>query len=88
MASFAKTCHLCTHYGKEQFLSSVDSSINKLSAPLPNVDGSDFAETSVRHPQVLGCPLNATGWLVQATILLKITTQLVDDIGHRFSYIL
>ena len=43
---------------------------------------------AVRHPRVLGCPLNATGWLVQATTLLEITTQLVDDIGHGFSYIL
>ena len=35
----------------------------------------------VRCPQVLGCQLNATGWLVQATTLLEITTRLVDDIG-------
>ena len=30
----------------------------------------------------------ATGWLVQATTLLEITTRLVDDIGHVFSYVL
>ena len=34
------------YYGKEQFLSLMDSSINKLitSTPLPKVDGSAFAE--------------------------------------------
>ena len=44
----------------------------------------------VRHPRVLECPLNATGWLayVQVTTLLEITTQLVNDTGHGFSYIL
>ena len=42
----------------------------------------------VRRPQVLGCPLNATGRLVQAATLLEIITWLVDDIGHGFSYIL
>ena len=32
------------------------------------------------------CPLNATGWLVQeATTLLEMTTQLVDDLGQEFS---
>ena len=42
----------------------------------------------VRRPRVLGCPLNTTGWLVQATTLLEITIQLVDDIGHELSYVL
>ena len=42
----------------------------------------------VRHPRVLGCPLKATGWLLQAITLLEITTQMVDDICHGFSYIL
>ena len=31
---------------------------------------------------MLGCPLNSTGRLVQATTLLEITIQLVDDIDH------
>ena len=39
-------------------------------------------------PRVLRCPLNATGWLVQATTLLEIATRLVDDVGHGFSYVL
>ena len=56
------------------------------------VDGHAFAAwglflRSVRHLWVLGCPLNANGWLVQAATLLEITTWLVDDIGHGFSYI-
>ena len=38
--------------------------------------------------RVLGCPLNATGLFVQGATLLEMTTQLVDDIGHRFSNIL
>ena len=42
----------------------------------------------VRRPWVLGCSLNATGWLVQAATLLKITAWLVHDVGHGFSYIL
>ena len=29
-----------------------------------------------------------TGWLVQVNTLLEITTQMVDDIGHGFSYVL
>ena len=38
---------------------------------------------------LLGCVLNATGWLVQAATLLEITIQLVHDIiGHGYSYIL
>ena len=42
----------------------------------------------VRRPRVLGCPLDATGRLVQATTLLEITMRLVDDIDHWFSYVL
>ena len=38
--------------------------------------------------RVLGCPLNATGWLVQATTLLETIARLVDDIGHGLSYVL
>ena len=36
----------------------------------------------VRRPRVLGCTLNATGRLVQATTLLEITKRLIDDIDH------
>ena len=83
------------HYVKEQFSPSMDSSINKLT---------NYQYTTakcwqvcfcwglflrpVRRPRVLGCPLNASGCLVQATTLLEITTRLVDDIGHGFSYVL
>ena len=83
------------HYSKEQFSSWMNSPINKLT---------NYQYTTakcwwvcfcwglflrpVRCPWVLGCPLNATGWLVQAATLLEITTRLVDDIGHGFSYIL
>ena len=42
----------------------------------------------VRYPWVLGCPLNATGWLLQAAILLEIAIWLVHDVGHGFIYIL
>ena len=41
----------------------------------------------VRCPQALGCPLNAIGRLAQAATLLEITTRLVDDIGHGFTYV-
>ena len=43
---------------------------------------------SLRCPQVLGCLLNVTGWLVQAATLLEITNWLVDDIDHGLRYIL
>ena len=36
----------------------------------------------------VGCPLNATGWLLPAATLLEITTSLISDIGHGFSFIL
>ena len=85
------------HHVNEQFSPSMDGSINKLT---------NYQYTTakcwqvcfywglflrpVRRPWVLGCPLNATGWLVQATTLLEITIrlQLVDDIDHWFSYVL
>ena len=37
--------------------------------------------------RVLRCSLNATGWLIQAATLMEITTQLVNDIEHGYSYI-
>ena len=83
------------YHVKEQFSLSMYGSINKLT-------NCQYITTKcwqvcfcwglflrpVRRPQVLGCPLNATGWLVQATTLLEITTRLVADIGHGFSYVL
>ena len=84
-----------THHVKEQFASSMDSSINKLTNCQYTTAKCWRAYfcwglflMSVRRPRVLGCPLNATGWLVQATLLLEITTWLVDHIGHGFSYVL
>ena len=83
------------HHGKEQFSSSMDSSINKLTIYQYTTAKCWWVcfcwglfLRPVRCPWVLGCPLNATGWLVQAATLLEIITRLVDDIGHRFSYIL
>ena len=83
------------HHVNEQFSPSMDSSINKLT-------NSQYTTAKcwqvcfswglflrpVRRPRVLGCPLDATGRLVQATTLLEITIQLVDDIDHWFSYVL
>ena len=68
---------------------SMDSSINKLT----NYQYITakwwwvcFCWKSVIYPCVLGYPLNASGWLVQADTLLEITTRLVYDIGNGFSY--
>ena len=83
------------HHVKEQFSPSMDSSINKLTNCQYTTDKCwrvcfcwGLFLRPVRHPRVPGCPLNATGWLVQATTLLEITIRLVDDIGHWFSYVL
>ena len=79
---------------KNSFRQCMDSFINKL------IGGSAFAEACfrglfprhVQHLQVLGCALNATGWLVQAIALLEITLleitpQLIHDIGHGLNHI-
>ena len=83
------------HHIKEQFSPSMDCSINKLTNCQYTAAKCwqvcfcwGFFLRPVRHPRVLGCSLNATGWLVQATTLLEITTWLVDVIGHGFSYVL
>ena len=83
------------HHGKEQFSSWMDSSINKLTIYQYTTAKCSWVcfcwglfLRPVRRPRVFGCPLNATGRLVQAATLLEITTRLVDDIGHGFSYIL
>ena len=83
------------HHVKEQFSSSMDISINKLTNCQYTTAKCwqvcfcwGLFLMPVRRPRVLECPLNATGWLVQATTLLEITTRLVDDIGHGFSYVL
>ena len=83
------------HHVNEQFSPSMDSSINK-------VTNCQYTTAKcwqvcfcwglflrpVRCLRALGCPLNATGRLVQTTTLLEITIQLVDDIDHWFSYVL
>ena len=83
------------HHVNEQFSLSMDSSINKLTNC--QYTTAKYWQVCfcwglflrpVRHPRVLGCPLNATGWLEQATILLEITIRLVDDIDHWFSCVL
>ena len=84
-----------THNGKERFSSPIDSSINKLTN-CHNTTATSWLVCffwglflrPVRRPRVLGCSLNATGWLVQVATLLKITTWLVHDVGHGFNYIL
>ena len=83
-----------THHVKEQFSPSMDSSINKLTNCQYTTAKCwqvcfcwGLFLRPVRHPRVLGCPLNDIGWLVQETTLLEITTPLVDDKGHEFSYV-
>ena len=83
------------HNGIERFSSPIDSSINKLTS-CHNTTATSWLVCffwglvlrPVRRPRVLGCSLSATGWLVQAATLLKITTWLIHDVGHGFSYIL
>ena len=84
-----------THYSKDQFSSSMDTFINTLiNYQYTTVKcwwvcfSWGLFLSPVRRPWVFGCLLNATGWLVQAATFLEIATQLVDDIGHGFSYIL
>ena len=84
------------HHVNEQFSPSIDSSINKLTNCQYTTAKCwqvcfcwGLFLRAVRRPRaVLGCPLNATGRLAQATILLEITIRLVDDIDHWFSYVL
>ena len=83
------------HYVKEQSSLSMDSSVNKLTnyqyttAKLWQICFCwGLFLRPIRRPQVLGCTLNVTGWLVQAATLLEITIQLVDDIGPGFSYVM
>ena len=82
------------HYGKEQLSLSMGSSINKLTNYQCTAAKCwwvcfcwGLLLRPVRHPRVFGCPLNATGWLVQAVTLLVITTQLVNRIGHAWVYL-
>ena len=91
---FAKTS-TCVYHVKEQFSLSMYGSINKLTNcqyTTANCWQVCFCWglflRPVRRPRVLRCPLDVTGWLVQATTLLEITTRLVDDIGHGISYVL
>ena len=83
------------HYGKERFSSPINRSTSKLTNYHSTTAKSwlvcffwGLFLRPVRCLWVLGCPLSATGWLVQAATLLKITTWLIHDVGHGFSYIL
>ena len=83
------------HNSKECFSSPIDSSINKLTNSHNTTATSwlvcfiwGLFSRPVWHPRVLGCSLNATGWLVQAIVLPKITNWIIHDIGYGFSYIL
>ena len=83
------------HHVNEQFSPSMDSSMNKLTNCQYTIAKCwqvcfcwGLFLRPVRRPRVLGCPLNATGRLLQATTLLKITIRLVDDIDHWFNYVL
>ena len=83
------------HHVNEHFSPSMDSSMNKLTNCQYTTAKCwqvcfcwGLFLRPVRRPRVLGCPLNATGRLVQATTLLKITIRLVDDIDHWFNYVL
>ena len=85
------------HNGKKQFTLSMDSSINKLTNYQYRTAKCWWASfcwglflRPVRFPWVLGCPLNATCWLVQAATLLNIQSNcsMIYLVGHGFSYIL
>ena len=77
------------HHVNEQFSPSMDSSINKLTNCQYTTAKCwrvcfywGMFLRPVRRPRVLGCSLNATGRLLQATTLLEITIRLVDDIPY------
>ena len=83
-----------SHHVNEQFSPSMDSSINKLTNCQYTTAKCwqvcfcwGLFLRPVRRPQMLRCPLNTTGRLVQATTLLEITMRLVDDIDPWFSYV-
>ena len=83
------------HHVNEQFSPSMDSSMNKLTNCQYTIAKCwqvcscwGLFLRPVRRPRVLGCPLNATGRLLQATTLLKITIRLFDDIDYWFNYVL
>ena len=83
------------HHVNEQFSPSMDSSINQLTNCQYTTAKCwqvcfcwGLFLRPVRRPWVFGCPMNATGRLVQATTLLEITIRLIDDIDHWFSYVL
>ena len=95
VTGFVKTHRICTQWHEERFSSSIDSSVNKLTN-CHNTTATRWLVCffwglflrRVRHPRVLRCSLNATGWLIQVATLLKITTWLIHDVGYGFSYIL
>ena len=90
MTDFAKTFQY-VYNGKECFH---DSYINKLTN-YHNTTAKGWLVyfwalflRPVRYPQALGCPFNVPGQLVQAAShLTDITTWLIHDVGHGFSYV-
>ena len=76
-------------YGKEQFSYQLQWIASSINTPLPNVNGSAFAE-AYQMSMSAQFPLNVTGWhvCIQAATLLEITTWLVSDIGRGFNYTL
>ena len=88
------TIHIRTQW-QRTFSSPIKSSINKLTNCHSTTATSwlvcffwGLFLRPVRRPRVLGYSWNITGWIVQVATLLKITTWLVHDVGHGFSYIL
>ena len=89
----ASSVHV-TGFAKNLPLMQIHSSINKLTNYNSNTAKSwlifffcGLFLRPVRHLLVFGCPLNATGRVVQAATLQKITTWLIHDVGHGFIYI-
>ena len=84
-----------THTTTKQFSLPINSFINELTNHQCTTANSSLVcfcwglfLRPVKHSQVLRCPLNNTGWLIQAATLLDITTQLTDHSSHGVHYIL
>ena len=81
---FQNRPHTCTM--AKIFSSQINSSNNKLTNYHNTTAKILLFLRPIRHPQVLSYPLNATGWLVQESTMLKITIWLIHDKGHWFIY--
>ena len=73
---------------KDKFSLSINSSINKLTSYYNTTAKNQLVYfywsvflRPVRHPQVLGCSLNATGWIAYATTLLTIAIRYRLDLA-------